>query len=101
MNSITKDTFVNELLSDQQNLTAVERFSQKYDDVSKPLLSKFYSDLIPLSKPKANEQYSFQIDLDACSGCKSCVSACHSLYGLDDGESWRDVGALFLSLIHI
>ena len=95
MNSITKDTFVNELLSDQQNLTAVERFSQKYDDVSKPLLSKFYSDLIPLSKPKTNEQYSFQIDLDACSGCKSCVSACHSLNGLDDGESWRDVGALF------
>jgi Fe-S-cluster-containing dehydrogenase component/DMSO reductase anchor subunit len=34
------------------------------------------------------------VDLDRCSGCKACVTACHSLNGLDDGETWRDVGLL-------
>jgi formate dehydrogenase iron-sulfur subunit len=29
-----------------------------------------------------------------CTGCKACVSACHSLNGLDDDEVWRDVGTL-------
>ncbi len=36
----------------------------------------------------------FQVDLDQCSGCKACVVACHSLNGLDKGESFRDVGLL-------
>jgi Fe-S-cluster-containing dehydrogenase component/DMSO reductase anchor subunit len=34
------------------------------------------------------------VDLDACTGCKSCVAACHSLNGLDAGETWRSVGLL-------
>ena len=95
MISSFKDPFINELLDEQQNLTAVDRFSKKYDTNHSHFSSNVYSDLIPLSKPKKNEQYSFQIDLNACSGCKSCVSACHSLNGLDHDESWRDVGALF------
>ena len=37
-------------------------------------------------------QYAFDVDLDSCSGCKACVSACHSLNGLDEDETWRDVG---------
>jgi len=52
------------------------------------------SHLIPLSQPGAGEQYAFTVDLDRCSGCKACVSACHSLNGLDDEETWRDVGLL-------
>src|SRR5690606_1197306 len=36
----------------------------------------------------------FEVDLDLCSGCKACVTACHNLNGLDDGEAWRDVGLL-------
>jgi formate dehydrogenase iron-sulfur subunit len=34
------------------------------------------------------------VDLDKCSGCKACVSACHSLNGLDEDETWRNVGLL-------
>jgi formate dehydrogenase iron-sulfur subunit len=32
--------------------------------------------------------------LDKCTGCKACVSACHSLNGLDEDETWRDVGTI-------
>ncbi|MDF1739230.1 MAG: dimethyl sulfoxide reductase anchor subunit [Verrucomicrobiales bacterium] len=85
---------IDELLADQQSLTAVERFSQAHRDTTTPVLESHYRSLIPLSKPGPGEQYSFEVDLDACSGCKACVTACHSLNGLDDGESWRDVGTL-------
>jgi Fe-S-cluster-containing dehydrogenase component len=34
------------------------------------------------------------VDLDACTGCKACVSACHSLNGLDEDEMWRSVGLI-------
>ena len=78
------------LLLEQQDLTAVDRFSQRYAQLS----GTIYEDLIPLTKPGAGEQYAFEVDLDACSGCKACVSACHSLNGLDSDESWRDVGLL-------
>ncbi len=87
-------SLIDELLAEQQLLTAVERFSQRHEDATQPILSKYYRDLIPLSKPGPGEQYAFEVDLDACSGCKACVSACHSLNGLDEGESWRDVGLL-------
>ncbi|MEM1295022.1 MAG: DmsC/YnfH family molybdoenzyme membrane anchor subunit, partial [Verrucomicrobiota bacterium] len=78
----------------QRNLTAVDRFSQRHESAAQPAQSRYYQDLIPLNAPKSGEQYAFEVDLDACSGCKACVSACHSLNGLDEGESWRDVGAL-------
>lgn len=85
---------IDELLAEQQSLTAVERFAQAHADASTPLLESSYRDLIPLSKPAEGEQYAFEVDLDFCSGCKACVAACHSLNGLDEGESWRDVGTL-------
>ena len=59
------------------------------------MLEARYRDLIPLSSPRPGEQYAFEVDLDKCSSCKACVSACHSLNGLDEGEAWREVGALF------
>ena len=88
-------TLVDELLAEQRTLTAVEKFTQLHQRHQAPLLEPHYRDLIPLSSPRPGEQYAFEVDLDKCSGCKACVSACHSLNGLDDDESWRKVGALF------
>ncbi len=89
------ETLVDALLAEQRMLTAVEKFSQLHQRHQAPLLESHYRDLIPLSAPRPGEQYAFEVDLDKCSGCKACVSACHSLNGLDDGETWREVGALF------
>lgn len=81
-----------DLLAAQQQLqTPVARFAE-LEAGSAPALTPLYRDLIPLSAPKPGEQYAFEVALDSCTGCKACVSACHSLNGLDDTESWRDVG---------
>ncbi len=82
---------IDKLLEEQQQLTAVERFSQKHAADLEPTQARYYRDLIPLTRPGKGEQYGFEVDLDACSSCKACVSACHSLNGLDEDESWRDV----------
>lgn len=84
------------LLKEQGTLqTPVGTFSAKHDAGSvEPEQAKFYKQLIPLSKPGDGEQYAFKVDLDKCTGCKACVSACHSLNGLDDHETWRDVGTI-------
>ena len=88
-------SFLSELLRDQQQLqTPVARFSEAHDRGTAPVLEPIYRDLIPLSKPAPGEQYAFEVDLDACSGCKACVAGCHSLNGLDEEETWRDVGLL-------
>jgi formate dehydrogenase iron-sulfur subunit len=82
------------LLEAQRTLTAVDRFSSLHESPDAPLKAKYYRDLIPLAHPKPGEQYAFEVDLDACTGCKACVSACHTMNGLDDGEMWRSVGLL-------
>jgi len=91
------NALIEELLSEQQTLTAVERFSRLHDSNGAPASEKFYRDLIPMAMPRTGEQYAFVVDLDKCSGCKSCVSACHSLNGLDEEETWRSVGLLVTS----
>src|SRR6187200_1388011 len=84
-----------ELLDEQQRLdTPVARFSSAHDSGAIAQLSALATQLIPISKPKPGEQYAFEVDLDSCTGCKSCVAACHSLNGLDDTEPWRDVGVI-------
>ncbi|MEM8944378.1 MAG: DmsC/YnfH family molybdoenzyme membrane anchor subunit [Planctomycetota bacterium] len=82
------------LLEEQQQTTAVDRFAQFHADETEPLLRPQYRELIPLSEPGPGEQYAFEVDLDVCSGCKSCVAACHNLNGLEEKETWRDVGLL-------
>ncbi|MGC4091639.1 MAG: dimethyl sulfoxide reductase anchor subunit [Polyangiaceae bacterium] len=82
------------LLDVQRSMTAVERFSEQHDDAGLPAQAKYYRDLIPLERPKSGEQYTFEVDLDACTGCKACVAACHTMNGLDTTEVWRTVGLL-------
>lgn len=82
------------LLAEQKSLTAVERFAEQHEQGDLPPHAKLYKDLVPLERPKAGEQYSFEVNLDKCTGCKACVSACHTLNGLDDQEMWRSVGLL-------
>jgi formate dehydrogenase iron-sulfur subunit len=88
-------TLIDDLLAEQQLLTPVATFSRKHERHTLPAQAKYYSDLIPLSSPAPGEQYAFAVDLDTCTGCKACVTACHNLNGLDDDETWRDVGVLF------
>lgn len=82
------------LLGEQQALTAVETFSRAQDAGAVPAQSRYYSALIPAAEPGPGQQFAFDVDLDRCSGCKACVTACHSLNGLDETETWRDVGLL-------
>lgn len=84
------DRFIDDYLAEQRDLRVVERFART--DVSGR--TGQWSELIPLSAPVLGEQYRFDVDLDACTGCKACVTACHSLNGLDDGESFRSTGLL-------
>jgi Fe-S-cluster-containing dehydrogenase component/DMSO reductase anchor subunit len=90
----TRFDLIDRLIAEQQYLSAVERFAQKHEQARLPLQAKYYRDLIPLTKPSKGQQYSFEVDLDRCTGCKACVSACHSLNGLEENETWRDVGLI-------
>jgi len=87
-------TLIDDLLGEQGKLTAVERFARAHDDHTLPALEKHYRRLLPATAPAPGQQYAFEVDLDKCSGCKACVTACHSLNGLDEGETWRSVGLL-------
>lgn len=87
-------TLIDSFLEAQRCLTAVERFARRHERRELPVGEVRYRSLLPLSAPGAGQQFAFEVDLDRCSGCKSCVAACHSLNGLDTGEVWRSVGAL-------
>ena len=85
---------IDQLLADQGDLSAVERFSQLHDATEAPLQEAYYRNLLPITPPASGQQYAFEVDLDLCTGCKACVSACHRLNGLEAGETWRSVGLL-------
>jgi Fe-S-cluster-containing dehydrogenase component/DMSO reductase anchor subunit len=76
------------------NLSAVDVFAKRHEAELEPRQARYYQELIPVGPPKAGQQLGFEVDLDGCTGCKACVAACHSLNGLDDGESWRTVSLL-------
>jgi len=94
LNEQSPRTLIDDLLAEQQSLTAVERFSRKHERGEVPAQARYYRELIPLTRPQPGEQYAFGVDLDACTGCKACVNACHSLNGLDEDEIWRNVGVI-------
>ncbi|HMI91172.1 MAG TPA: 4Fe-4S dicluster domain-containing protein, partial [Polyangiales bacterium] len=79
-------------MREQNELSAVECFAKAHDDIA--LGTPRYHRLMPASAPGPGQQYSFSVDLDRCTGCKACVTACHNLNGLDSGETWRSVGLL-------
>jgi Fe-S-cluster-containing dehydrogenase component/DMSO reductase anchor subunit len=89
---------VRELWEHEQVLSAVEHFSDWHARRSQELdalaRTTGYQALMPATPPSADQQYAFLVDLDACSGCKACVVACHSLNNLRPGETWRKVGIL-------
>ncbi len=80
-------------LAEQADLAPVERFSLDSDACTVPD-SGTWQARIPLSAPQAGQQYAFDVNLDTCTGCKACVTACHNLNELDEGESYRTVGLL-------
>jgi Fe-S-cluster-containing dehydrogenase component/DMSO reductase anchor subunit len=86
-----RSTLLGQLLREQQDLSAVERFAVRIDRGQQ---TRFYDDVLPASPPGPGQQYAFRVDLDKCTGCKACVAGCHSMNGLDDGEAWRTVGLL-------
>ena len=85
-------TLIDTLLAQQSSLTAVESFSRWHEGPHSR--AETYRRLLPASAPLSGEQYAFEVDLDKCTGCKACVTACHSLNGLDEEETWRSVGQL-------
>lgn len=92
-------SIVEQTIEEQQSLSAVELFDRWHtrDDEANTNLRvdrASYHTLLPATPPGPGQQYAFEVDLDRCSGCKSCVVACHTLNGLDETESWRDVGLL-------
>ena len=91
---LEQGNLIDQLLAEQKRLqTPVARFSE-FQHRRKLELGDHHRSLIPLTKPGLGEQYAFEVSLDRCTGCKACVSACHSLNGLDDDEVWRDTGIL-------
>jgi Fe-S-cluster-containing dehydrogenase component/DMSO reductase anchor subunit len=80
-----------ERLLAEQSETAVERFARQH---ARGEVGDHYRALLPQTAPGPGEQLAFEVDVDRCTGCKACVTGCHSLNGLDDGEVWRKVGLL-------
>ena len=79
---------------DQQDLSAVERFAQRKASGDVPANESLYRELLPARDPAPGEQFAFEVDLDRCTACKACVTACHNLNGLEEGEAWRMTGVL-------
>ena len=73
--------------------TPIESFSRVHHNLLDDG-ARTFRELVPSSTPGEGQQYAFEVDLDRCFSCKSCVTACHSMNGLDPEEVWRSVGLL-------
>lgn len=82
-------------LASSQSQSAVEEFAAQHESIvglrGLETNEKSYRALLPSGLPEKGEQYAFEVDLDRCSACKACVSACHHMNGLSPDESWRRV----------
>ena len=89
-----EEILINQTLEEQADMTAVEQFAFKKDFHQLPQEIARYKQLIPKTTPGPGQQYAFEVNLDQCTGCKACVTACHNENGLDIDETWRSVGLL-------
>ncbi len=89
-----KQNSMDDFLKEQQDLSAVEKFSIAHDLKQLPAAQSLYKELIPKTTPGPGQQYAFEVNLDQCSGCKACITACHNENGLDEDEIWRSVGQI-------
>ncbi len=85
-------SLLDQLLAEQREMTAVDAFTHWKNGATAS--GDAYRELLPAARLQSGEQYAFEVDLDACSGCKACVVACHTLNGLNENETWRKVGTL-------
>ncbi|TMA36274.1 MAG: molybdopterin oxidoreductase [Deltaproteobacteria bacterium] len=86
---------LDQLLAEQRSLSAVDVFARRHDEGEHLVAARVYEERIPVGRtPLPGQQLAFRVDLDSCTGCKACVTACHSLNGLAPEETWRDVGLL-------
>ncbi len=85
-------SLLDQLLAEQREMTAVDAFTHWQNGATAS--GDAYRELLPAARLQSGEQYAFEVDLDACSGCKACVVACHTLNGLNENETWRKVGTL-------
>lgn len=83
-------SLVDLLLAEQRTLRAVDEFAAWHETGDRH--GGRFESLIPSARPAEGQQFAFAVDLDACTGCKACVTACHSMNGLEVGETWRKVG---------
>ncbi len=87
-------SLIDALLAEQRTLTAVTNFAHWHQAHAGASHASHYRNLVPFNAPRPGQQYAFEVDLDKCSGCKACVTACHALNGLEEDETWRSVGLL-------
>ena len=57
---------IRSLLTEQADLSAVERFAQFHEHIDVPLQVRYYSALIPTAPPSPGQQLAFEVDLDRC-----------------------------------
>jgi len=89
-----EEILIHQAMEEQQDMTAVEQFAFKKDFHQLSPEMPRYTQLIPKRTPGPGQQYAFEVNLDQCTGCKACVTACHNENGLEEDETWRTVGLI-------
>jgi formate dehydrogenase iron-sulfur subunit len=93
--SLVRLPLIEHYLREQRSATPVEKFALLHG-AGKVALTGRHRESVALEALGPGHQLAFEVDLDACTGCKACVTACHSMNGLDEdeAETWRAVGVL-------
>ncbi len=82
------------LLNAQAEPTLVDQLAQYQEEDPTREGGVYEASITALNSLGPGKQLAFRVDLDECTGCKACVTACHNLNGLAPAETWRDVGSV-------